>query len=66
MGHKNEDQIKQAIVDGRDAGRCDRNGENPVAGGSGGKGDRFRPVSKKYAENYDRIKWMKKEMDGDG
>lgn len=63
MGHKNEDQIKQAIVDGRDAGRCDRDGRTIKGGGASGKGDRFRPVSEEYSKNYDRIKWFRKELD---
>lgn len=56
--HKNEDQVKAAIVDGRARGVCDRNGNTIPRRkrGAAGKGDRFRPVDKKrYEENYERI-----------
>ena len=64
MPRNNTDEIKDAIVAGRDAGRCDRDGKKATPGG--GKGDRFRPVSKAYSDNYDRIKWFRKECEPDG
>ncbi|MHC4728427.1 MAG: hypothetical protein ACYS17_14495 [Planctomycetota bacterium] len=58
MPHKNEEQIKQKIVEGRERGVCDRNGKTipKHKRGRSGKGDRFRPVNqKRYEENYERI-----------
>lgn len=56
--HKNEDQVKQAIVDGRARGVCDRNGGHipKHKRGAAGKGDRLRPVDKaRYDANYVKI-----------
>jgi len=56
--HKNEEAIKQKIVDGYARGVCDRNGGHIPRHkrGAAGKGDRMRNVNKeRYDENYVRI-----------
>lgn len=54
---KNEDAIKEKIVDGRTRGVCDRNGVTIPRHkrGAAGKGDRFRHVGKQYYENAEKI-----------
>ena len=58
---KNEQKIKSAIIKGRDAGRCDRDGNHirPINRGPG-KGDRNRVKDKEaFDKNFDRIDWSK-------
>ena len=60
--HKNEEAIKQKIVDGYARGVCDRNGGHIPRHkrGASGKGDRYLPVNKaRFDRNYDLIDWTK-------
>ena len=57
---KNEQVIKSKIMDGRERGVCDRNGNSlpREKRGAAGKGDRLRHVDKaKYDQNWDMIDW---------
>jgi len=60
----NEEPIKKAIMKGRSAGICDKNGNTiryrsgrkPGESSEAGKGDTYRPVNrKKYEKNYTSV-----------
>jgi len=60
MAHKNENVIKEAIVDRYRCGICDYKGRTIPKDkrGMAGKGSHFGPASSEaYRRHYEQIKW---------